>query len=67
MQEIRINVKEEPAKRVEPISKSLTFLSCVILTFILCATIVALLLIPSPDGETETFLRYLLRNMNLIS
>ena len=67
MNQIKLDIREERANRVEPISKKLTLLSAVIVTFILIATFVSLTVIPSPDDNGETFLRFLLRNMNLIA
>ena len=66
MEGIQIGLKEEPVKRVEPISKSLTLWSGAIVLFILIVTLVSLVIIPSPDGDGDAFLIYLLRNMNLL-
>lgn len=66
MTEIKIDLKEEPIRKVGPISKSLTLWSVVILLLILTITVMTLLIVPSPDTDNESFLIFLLRNMNLI-
>lgn len=65
MKDLKIDLKEEPARHVEPISKVMTLLSGAIVSLILIATVVALVIIPSPDTADESFLNFLLKNMNI--
>ena len=66
MKDLKIDLKEEPVRHVEPISKVMTLLSGVLVLLILIATILALALVPSPDTADESFLKFLLKNMNIM-
>lgn len=65
MDKINIDIKEEPEKRIGPIPKSMTVLSVAVVLLILFLTLVSLIIIRSPEGNEDTFLTFLLRNMNL--
>lgn len=65
MKDLKINLKEDPVRHVEPISRVMTLLSGTIVSLILIATVVALVIIPSPDTADESFLTFLLKNMNI--